>query len=228
MSRKKSLNFLISAGPTREPIDPIRFISNYSTGYLGYEIAKAAKKQGHKVVLVSGPVALKKPVGIKRIEVMTAREMLEALKKNIEWADCLIMTAAVSDFRPKIIQKNKIKKKTSISTLQLIKNPDILKCLNAHRKGKIFVGFALETENLHKNALAKLKSKGLDLIIANQKGGKSACFGETINTYHVIDKSFNCSALKDKSKSYLSRQIIDKSQNLWYNFNSKEKVNKIG
>ncbi len=82
MACKKGLKFLISAGPTREPIDPIRFISNYSTGYLGYEIAKAAKKQGHKVVLVSGPVALKKPVGIKRIEVMTAREMLEALKKK--------------------------------------------------------------------------------------------------------------------------------------------------
>jgi len=227
MTRKKSLNFLISAGPTREPIDPIRFISNHSTGYLGYEMAKAAKKQGHKVILVSGPVALMKPAGVKRIEVTTAKEMLKSLKDNIRWANCLIMAAAVSDFRVKKINQQKIKKNTFEPSLQLIKNPDILKCLSAHKKGKIFVGFALETENLHKNALTKLKSKGLDLIIANQKDDKSTCFGETINTYHVINKSFNCSILKDKPKSYISRHIIDKSFNLWYNLHSKEKVYKI-
>ena len=214
MTRKKSLNFLISAGPTREPIDPIRFISNYSTGCLGYEMAKAVKKRGHKVILVSGPVALKKPAGVKRIEVTTAKEMLKSLKDNIRWANCLIMAAAVSDFRVKKINQQKIKKNIFEPSLQLVKNPDILKCLKPYKKGKIFVGFALETENLYENAKAKLKSKGLDLIVANQKSGKSACFGETINTYYVIDKSFNCSVLKDKSKSYISRHIIDKSFNL--------------
>ena len=217
MTGKKNLKFLISTGPTREPIDPIRYISSYSTGYLGYEMALAAKRRGHRVVLVSGPAAFKKPAGIKSIDVITAKDMLKALKDNIKWADCLIMAAAVSDFRPKKAQLKKIKKDTHKPTLQLVKNPDILKCLKPYKKGKIFIGFALETHNLYENAKKKLKSKGLDIIVANKKGRKSTCFGETNNTYYIIDNSFNIKTLKDKSKSYLSQYLIDKSLNVWYN-----------
>jgi phosphopantothenoylcysteine decarboxylase/phosphopantothenate--cysteine ligase len=223
MTHKRSLKFLISAGPTREPLDPVRFISNCSTGYLGYQMALAAKRQGHKAILVSGPVSLKKPLGVKTINVTTARQMLQALRKNIEWADCLIMTAAVSDFRPKKVHQNKIKKNGFKSNLELVKNPDILKCLKAHKKNKIYIGFALETENLRENAKTKLRDKGLDVIIANKEADKFSCFGKTNNTYYVIDNSFSCKVLKNKSKSYLARLIIDKSKKLWYNFNTRGK-----
>ena len=130
------MNILVSAGPTREPIDPVRFISNYSTGLLGWEIARVAKKRGHQVILVSGPTALAKPKDVCSVDIQTSRELEKELNKRFSWCDCLIMTAAVCDFRPHSVAKNKIKRgKKDELILKLRKNPDILKGLG-RRKGK--------------------------------------------------------------------------------------------
>jgi phosphopantothenoylcysteine decarboxylase/phosphopantothenate--cysteine ligase len=224
MKHKKKLNFLISAGPTREPLDPIRFISNYATGYLGYELAKTAKNNGHNVILVSGQTMLAKPAGIKVIDTITAKEMLLALKKHIKWADCLIMSAAVSDFKPKKFKAKKLKKDKGNLVIEFTQNPDILKALKPYKKNKIYVGFALETHNLLKNAKKKLINKDLDVIVANEAGLTSNCFGMTKNTYYIMDNTFNCNILRNKSKDILSRALIDKSLSLWYNLIAKEKV----
>ncbi|HOM26537.1 MAG TPA: phosphopantothenoylcysteine decarboxylase [bacterium] len=174
----KKIKVLISAGPTREYIDPVRFISNPSTGKMGYLIAEYAKKKGFDVILVSGPTYLKPPEGVKLIKVETAEEMQKEILKNFPKVDLLIMAAAVSDWRPFRKFKNKLKRKNQW-TLKLIPNPDILKSVAKIKKeSQKVVGFALETENIIKNAEKKLKEKKLDLIIGNTpdffgKGKKS-------------------------------------------------------
>jgi len=174
----KKIKVLISAGPTREYIDPVRFISNPSTGKMGYLIAEYAKKKGFDVILVSGPTYLKPPEGVKLIKVETAEEMQKEILKNFPKVDLLIMAAAVSDWRPFRKFKNKLKRKNQW-TLKLIPNPDILKSVAKIKKeSQKVVGFALETEDIIKNAEKKLKEKKLDLIIGNTpdffgKGKKS-------------------------------------------------------
>ena len=163
----KKIKVLISAGPTREYIDPVRFISNPSTGKMGYLIAEYAKKKGFDVILVSGPTYLKPPEGVKLIKVETAEEMQKEILKNFPKVDLLIMAAAVSDWRPFRKFKNKLKRKNQW-TLKLIPNPDILKSVAKIKKeSQKVVGFALETEDIIKNAEKKLKEKKLDLIIGN-------------------------------------------------------------
>jgi phosphopantothenoylcysteine decarboxylase/phosphopantothenate--cysteine ligase len=219
MSKKEKLNFLITSGPTREPIDPVRFISNYSTGYLGHQLAEALKKRHHRVRLISGAPKKENNPKLKPILINTARDMLKQVKANLSWADCLIMSAAVSDFRPKKTLAKKIKKTGSMSEIKLIKNPDILKNIKKGKGNKIFIGFALETNNVCKNAKSKLKDKGLDLIVANQIKAKKSAFGEVKNTYYIIDKSFNISILRNISKKRLASHLIDKSIKLWYTNN---------
>jgi len=163
----KKIKVLVSAGPTREYIDPIRFISNPSTGKMGYLIAEYAKKIGYDVILVSGPTHLKPPEKIKIIKVETAKEMQREILKYFPEVDYLIMAAAVSDWRPYRRFKKKLKKK-DIWNLKLIPNPDILKGVSKiKRKNQKIVGFALETENLIKNAMKKMKEKNVDMIIGN-------------------------------------------------------------
>jgi phosphopantothenoylcysteine decarboxylase/phosphopantothenate--cysteine ligase len=163
----KKIKILISAGPTREYIDPIRFISNPSSGKMGYLIAEYARKIGFDVILVSGPTYLKPPEDVKLIKVETAREMQKEILKNFPHVDLLIMAAAVSDWRPYRKFKNKIKIKKEW-LLKLVPNPDILKSVaKIKKKNQKIVGFALETENIIKNAEKKLKEKKLDLIIGN-------------------------------------------------------------
>jgi phosphopantothenoylcysteine decarboxylase/phosphopantothenate--cysteine ligase len=163
----KKIKILISAGPTREYIDPIRFISNPSSGKMGYLIAEYARKIGFDVILVSGPTYLKPPEDVKLIKVETAREMQKEILKNFPHVDLLIMAAAVSDWRPYRKFKNKIKRKKEW-LLKLVPNPDILKSVaKIKKKNQKIVGFALETENIIKNAEKKLKEKKLDLIIGN-------------------------------------------------------------
>ncbi|MGB9677522.1 MAG: phosphopantothenoylcysteine decarboxylase, partial [Candidatus Ratteibacteria bacterium] len=182
----KEIKVLISAGPTREYIDPVRFISNSSTGKMGYLIAEYAKKIGFDVILVSGPTYLRPPEGIKLIKVETAREMQKEILKNFPKADILIMSAAVSDWRPYRKFKNKIKRKKEW-ILKLVPNPDILKSVAKIKKeNQKIVGFALETENIIKNAIKKLKEKKLDLIIGNTPD----FFGEG-------KKSYVCFIFKD-------------------------------
>jgi len=163
----KKMKILVSAGPTREYIDPIRFISNPSTGKMGYLIAEYAKKNGFDVILVSGPTYLNPPAGVKFIRVESAREMEKEILKYFPKVDLLIMCAAVSDWRPYKKFKNKIKRKKEW-LLKLVPNPDILKKVSKIKKeNQKIVGFALETENIIENAKKKLNEKKLDLIVGN-------------------------------------------------------------
>ncbi|MGC8977110.1 MAG: phosphopantothenoylcysteine decarboxylase [Candidatus Ratteibacteria bacterium] len=163
----KKIKILVSAGPTREYIDDIRFISNLSSGKMGYLIADYARKKGYDVILVSGPTYLSPPEGVKLIKVETAREMEKEILRYFPGVDLLIMSAAVSDWRPVRRFKGKLKRK-KIWNLKLVPNPDILKSVNRIKKeNQKVVGFALEIENVIENAREKLKEKKLDLIIGN-------------------------------------------------------------
>ncbi|UCB56704.1 MAG: phosphopantothenoylcysteine decarboxylase [Candidatus Omnitrophota bacterium] len=211
MKLKKRLNILITAGPTREPIDPVRFISNYSTGFLGYEIAKEAVKRGHRVILISGPTSLLRPQGVRLIDVVTARQMKKELEKVFGWCDCLIMTAAVCDFYVKKTAKKKIKRgnKKEIE-LKLKQNPDILKSLGGKKGKKMLVGFALETENLQKNAQDKLKEKNLDLIVATQMKINKLPFGKKGIDVLLADSNGYKQEIKAKTKTHLSRVLLER------------------
>jgi len=203
---------LVTAGPTREKIDPVRFISNYSTGTFGYEIAKAAKRLGLEVILISGPTALKVPRGVKFISVESARDMLGAVIENVKKCDCVIMASAVCDWRPIKVSGKKVKKHHGTTALKLIENPDILKLLSKRKKA-ILVGFALETEDLERNARKKLREKNLDIIVANRvKTGRSP-FGKDKTDVLIIDKANRMIKVRNKSKSELAKIIVDKALN---------------
>ena len=211
-SLRKPLNILITAGPTREPIDPVRFISNYSTGEMGYAIARQAKEKKHRMILISGPSVLKPPENIKLINVETARDMEKSVENVYKWADCVIMASAVSDYRIEKVFPRKIKSK-KILNLKLVRNPDILFGLGKKKKGKILAGFALESENLRKNALKKLKEKNLDIIVAN-KIGKRSPFGSGKTSVLVLDKLGKAQSYKDISKKRVAGILLDKIEGL--------------
>jgi phosphopantothenoylcysteine decarboxylase/phosphopantothenate--cysteine ligase len=162
------MRILITAGGTREYIDPIRFITNASSGRMGYALARAGLRSGHKVTLITTPTSERHPNGAKIIEVETAAQMFEAVKKHFDNCDCLIMAAAVADYTPVRTKKTKIKKSDESLILKLKPTVDILKWAGKHkRKNQIVVGFALEDKNVQSNAEKKLKEKNLDMIIAN-------------------------------------------------------------
>lgn len=167
MKKLKRKTVLITAGPTREYIDPVRFISNASSGKMGYALAEEARKLGARVILVSGPTDLKPPKGIRFIPVISAFQMKKQVDKVFPKADYVISTAAVSDYRPAKKSKKKIKKTSKYLNLKLIQNPDILESLGRKKTKQKLIGFALETGNIIKEARKKLKQKNLDLIIAN-------------------------------------------------------------
>lgn len=215
MKPKKILNMLISAGPTREPLDPVRFISNYSTGFFGYAIAKEAKKRGHRVVLVSGPTVLAKPKGVRLVPVQTAAEMQKKLNHNFSWCDCVIMTAAVCDFRSARRATSKIKRGTKQEKeLRLKRNPDILQGLGRKKGRKLLVGVALETEALKKHAQRKLKQKNLDLIVATQMNSRSYPFGPAPMKALILDKSGRQYETKALKKVKLARILLDSVEGL--------------
>lgn len=188
--KKKSLQgkkILINAGPTREFIDPVRFISNPSSGKMGYALAEAAEQRGAEVTLVSGPVALSAPAGVRRVEVETAEEMFRACEQNFKTCDIFIASAAVGDYRAETPLKQKLKKGATKISLQLKSNPDILKTLSlAKKNGQVVVGFAAETENLLENSRKKLKEKRLDLIIANEISPSNTGFQSDDNEVVLI------------------------------------------
>ncbi len=206
----RRLNILVSAGATREPIDPVRFISNYATGLLGCEIAKEARRRGHRVILVSGALSCAQPKGIRSVNAETARQMQAALKAKFNWCDCLIMTAAVGDFRPRQIARKKIKRGAGRKIrLELRQNPDIIKGLAKAKGDKTVVGFALETEALKCNAQAKLRAKGLELIVATQVTAKSYPFGNTKLDALIIGKKGHLRTVKRTTKAALARILLD-------------------
>ena len=181
---------LVSAGPTQEAIDPVRFISNRSSGKMGYAIAEAARDRGAKVVLVTGPTALTPPSGVEVVPVVSAHEMAEALSRHFDWATVVIMAAAVADFRPKERAEHKLKKgdRTAFS-LEFETAPDILSMLSARRTTQILVGFAAETERLIAHATAKLSAKGLDMIVANDVTIEGAGFGSNDNAAVILTRA---------------------------------------
>ncbi len=205
----KRFRLLITAGPTQEPLDPVRFISNYSTGTLGYLLARQAQKIGHEVALISGPVNLPLPEGVKFIPVKTAEEMYRETRKLFLKSDCLIMTAAVCDFCPATPFRQKIKKRKSLG-LKLVQTRDIL-CEMGKIKGKrVIVGFALETGNLIKNAREKIKGKNMDLIIANKVSRKEVPFGKNSLKPLLMFKDGTIQKMPVYSKSRLARIILRK------------------
>jgi len=160
------VKFLITAGPTREPIDPVRYLSNRSSGKMGYAIAEAAIEAGHEVILISGPVALNRPHGAAVMPISTSDQMFDAVQRQIRNCDILVMCAAVADYKPAKISKEKIKKRDASLSLELVATRDILASLAKDRQF-IVVGFAAETENIQENGLKKLRAKNCDLIVAN-------------------------------------------------------------
>ncbi|HIE65680.1 MAG: bifunctional phosphopantothenoylcysteine decarboxylase/phosphopantothenate--cysteine ligase CoaBC [Nitrospira sp.] len=199
---------LVTAGPTREPIDPVRFISNRSSGRMGYALADAAHRCGGRVILISGPTALSPPPGVEYFSVETAAEMKKAVDYYFDQATVVIMAAAVSDYTPKNISAKKIKKTETPISIPLQKTEDILKRLSSKKKEQILIGFAAETEDLIQNAQLKLKNKGLDLIVANDVTQKGAGFDVETNIVQLIDRDGQITALSKMLKTELARYIL--------------------
>ena len=199
---------LITAGPTREPIDPVRYISNYSTGTFGYAIAKAFRDKNFSVCLISGPVELISPEGIEVIKIETADEMKEAVLARLSDIDCVVMTAAVADFKPIQKSNQKIKKKEKL-TIDFEKTPDILAELVGKTKC-IKVGFALETQDPGKHGKIKLKNKDLDLIIINLKNKDNDPFGQGKKNYMVMNRKGEVTSFSNIDKSEMAGKIVEK------------------
>jgi phosphopantothenoylcysteine decarboxylase/phosphopantothenate--cysteine ligase len=200
---------LVTAGPTREKIDPVRYISNYSTGTFGYAIAEEAERRGYPVVLVSGPTALRAPRGVKLIPVESALEMYKAVMANARRAGCIVMAAAVADFRAEKISAGKIKKGPGRVSIKLVPTADIAARLGK-KKSFTLVGFALESDGLKNNALIKLKDKNFDIIIANRVG-KNNPFGDNKTDILIIDNRGFVRAVRRKTKKELAKIILDKA-----------------
>ncbi len=206
---------LISAGPTQEPIDPVRYISNRSSGKMGYAIAAAAQARGARVILVTGPTNLPAPKGIDIISVDTAEEMTKALCTRLSWSTVVIMAAAVADFRPKQAAAQKLKKQGKTeTTLELERTTDILAALSAQRTNQLLVGFAAETNDLVAHATEKLKTKGLDLVVANDVTKTGAGFGSEQNAVTLIDRNGQITDVPLKPKRELADDILDAAHRL--------------
>lgn len=214
MKCKKELNgktVLITAGPTREPIDAVRFISNPSTGKMGFALASASKCRGAEVILVSGPTDLSPPPEVSFIQVETALEMHQAIFANLAEVNVFIAAAAVVDYRPEKFFPGKIKKRSRKNfLLQLEPNPDILKEVSKKKGKKILVGFAAETEDLVKNACLKLQEKNLDLIVANDLTQEGSGFASETNQVKIIDCGGNMESLPLMSKAKVAEHILER------------------
>jgi phosphopantothenoylcysteine decarboxylase/phosphopantothenate--cysteine ligase len=206
---------LISAGPTQEPIDPVRFLSNGSSGKMGYAIAETAAARGAEVVLVSGPTQLTCPPGVTRVPVVTADEMLHALTARFDWATTLIMAAAVGDFRAKESYPHKVKKEQwNGEALQLERTPDILLALSAQRTHQRMVGFAAETEDLIEHGQIKLQNKQLDMLVVNQVGGANSAFGNDSNEVILLTPNAAPHRIPRMPKRQLAGSLLDQMRTL--------------
>ena len=202
---------LVTAGPTEEPIDPVRFLSNRSSGKMGFALARAARLRGARVILVSGPAPLSAPPGVNFIPVRTAAEMREAVLGNLPAVSMLVMAAAVSDYRPKGISSEKIKKSQADLTLPLELNPDILREAGLRKEKRLLIGFAAETGSLVANARKKLAEKNLDLIVANDVSLPGAGFAVDTNIVKLIDRSGKIEELPLMSKEDLADLVLDRA-----------------
>jgi phosphopantothenoylcysteine decarboxylase/phosphopantothenate--cysteine ligase len=197
---------LVTAGPTQEPLDPVRYISNRSSGKMGFAIAEAARDRGARVMLVSGPTALPTPPGVTRTDVTTAEEMYHAVLDRLDETTILVMAAAVADYRPSTHAPQKIKKREAM-TVELVRNPDILAEAGRRKRSQILVGFAAETEELIQNAREKLAKKNLDLIVANDI---RVGFGGETNRVTILDRQGSVEELPELTKREASHRILDR------------------
>ena len=207
---------IVTAGPTIEPIDPVRYITNHSSGKMGYCIAEEAYKRGAETILITGPTYLASPGGVKTIEVNTTREMFDAVKKEFEDCDALIKAAAPSDYRPETVRNQKIKKDKNLDGLniKLIKNPDIAAYFGGIKEDRIVVGFAAETNNLIQYAEKKLREKNLDFIVANDISKDGAGFKSDTNIVTIIGRDGAIADYPMLDKSKIAEIILDKIRSL--------------
>lgn len=210
----KGKTVVVTAGPTREKIDPVRFISNHSTGKMGYALAEEAKRQGAHVVLVSGPVNLTASLGIEVVKVESAEEMYKAVLESYSKADVVIKTAAVADYRPKITYDHKVKKQSGDSSIELERTKDILMELGKRKRNQVLVGFAAETDNVEEYARKKLTAKNADIIVANNVKAEGAGFGTDTNIVTLYKRSGNVIELPLMSKSNVAKMIIEEITSL--------------
>ncbi|MBA1262171.1 bifunctional phosphopantothenoylcysteine decarboxylase/phosphopantothenate--cysteine ligase CoaBC [Stutzerimonas stutzeri] len=204
------LHLLISAGPTQENIDPVRYITNHSSGKMGFALAEAAAEAGARVTLVAGPVFLPTPDRVQRIDVVSARDMLAACEAAMP-CDLFIAAAAVADYRPEVVAPHKLKKDPSSGEgmlLQMVRNPDILATLAGREDRPFSVGFAAETENLLEYATRKLRDKNLDLIVANDVANPGIGFNSEENAVTIIDRQQHQTRFSQASKGHIARQLI--------------------
>ena len=205
----KGKNILITAGPTQEALDPVRYLTNHSTGKMGYSLAKVAANRGANVLLISGKVNLDVPHHVKIINIISAKDMFEVIKKEFNNYDIIIKSAAVADYRPKFYNENKIKKKENELNIELEKTDDILKFLGENKKnGQILIGFSMETTNVIENSKEKLIKKNLDMIVANNLKDKGAGFGTDTNKVTLITKNEN-KELPLMSKEEVGNEIFN-------------------
>jgi phosphopantothenoylcysteine decarboxylase/phosphopantothenate--cysteine ligase len=201
---------LVTAGPTVEDVDPVRFLSNRSSGKMGYRLAEAAQGRGARVVLVSGPTSLAPPAGVELVPVRSAEEMARAVAEHGRVAEIVVMAAAVADYRPARASDSKLKKGEGGMSLELVRTPDILKGLGQDKRGRMLVGFAAETDDVLANARRKLESKNLDLIVANRVGGSAGGFGSDENAAVLLDAGGGSVEVPLTGKRELAERIRDR------------------
>ncbi len=200
---------VVTAGPSREPLDPVRFLSNRSSGKMGYALARAAARRGAQVTLVSGPTALAAPEGVRTLSVVTAEEMREAVLAEFDSATAVFMAAAVADYRPRSAAGAKMKRNGDAIRLEFVPNPDIVAELGARKRQQVVVGFAAETESLVENARAKLHRKNLDLLVANDVTQEGSGFDVDTNAVTLLDRDGTATPLPVMSKDAVADRIHD-------------------
>ena len=208
------MRVLISAGPTREAVDPVRFLSNYSTGYMGAQLAAEALTRGHRVSVVSGPTCEPLPAGVRVTGVESSRDMERALRAQAHDADAIIMAAAVSDFRPARTVHAKLQRRARL-TLKLEATPDIIARL-PRRPRQVIAGFALETDRVVARARRKLRTKRLDVLVVQQINGSSSPFGRHAVNAWLLERTGWVTRLGRTSKGRIARALLDKIERLWY------------
>ncbi|ANQ63984.1 bifunctional phosphopantothenoylcysteine decarboxylase/phosphopantothenate--cysteine ligase CoaBC [Staphylococcus equorum] len=214
-SRFEGMNALITAGPTVEELDPVRYLSNRSSGKIGYALAESLTKRGANVTLVSGPTHLTPPENVNVIQIQSAEEMFEAVKKRFDEQDIVFKAAAVSDYAPAEMLEHKLKKQDGTLSVTFKRTPDILKYLGKHKTKQFLVGFAAETQNIETYAQKKLQHKNADVIIANNVGDRSIGFSSDDNDYTMYFKNGNPMSLGKHKKVILAEHILDSLETRW-------------
>ncbi|WP_338753942.1 bifunctional phosphopantothenoylcysteine decarboxylase/phosphopantothenate--cysteine ligase CoaBC [Bacillus sp. FJAT-52991] len=204
----KGKNVMITAGPTREAVDPVRFLTNHSSGKMGYALAEAARELGANVELISGPVSLPRPTGVQFTQIQSAEEMYQAVMKKFDAADIVIKTAAVADYRPKIVHSDKMKKKEGDLVLEMERTKDILKTLGQEKTHQLLIGFAAETDRVEEYAKRKLETKNADMIVANNVKAVGAGFGGETNIITIYKKDGSKKAFDLMTKKEAAYEIL--------------------